>query len=100
MCKGAEVILIQLVCRLPECRGTFYIERRHSLLRLYYSIGTIEITGKRLDAIFHDAAIGKLGVVTIDAEGTGNFTTAPAITSIVYIPESPLAASERGSRNA
>ena len=71
-----------------------------TLLRLYYSVGTIEISGKRLDAIFHDAAIGKLGVVTIDAEDTGKFTTAPSITSIVYIPESPLAASERGSRNA
>ena len=27
MCNGAEVILIQLVYRHPECRGTFYICR-------------------------------------------------------------------------
>jgi hypothetical protein len=69
-----------------------------TLLRLYYSFGTVEISGKRLDVIFNDVAIGKLGTVAIDAEYTAKSTT--AISSIVYIPESPLAASERGRINA
>jgi hypothetical protein len=70
-----------------------------TLLRLYYSSGTVEITGKRLDAIFNDVIIGKLGVVAIDAEDVSKSTAAPAISSIVYILESPLAASERGRAN-
>jgi hypothetical protein len=60
----------------------------------------VEIAGKCLDAIFNDVTIGKLGTVTIDPEYAGKFNSAPVIRNIVYVPESPLAASERGRINA
>ena len=66
-----------------------------TLLRLHYSCGTVEIVGRQLNTVFHDAATGRLGTVTIDAEDTGRSTTAPIITSIVYVPESSVAASAR-----
>ena len=66
-----------------------------TLLRLHYSYGTVEIVGRRLNTVFRDAATGRLGTVTIDAEDAVRSTTAPIITSIVYIPESSLAASAR-----
>jgi hypothetical protein len=71
-----------------------------TLLRLHYSFGTVEITGERLDNIFHDIGIGKLGTVEVDTEYTGTSATAPAITSIIYVPESASAASERESHDA
>jgi hypothetical protein len=71
-----------------------------ALLRLHYSFVTVEIAGERLGAIFHDVTIGKLGTVTVDAEDAAMSKSDPAITTIVFFPETPSAASERERSNA
>jgi hypothetical protein len=72
-----------------------------TLLRIHYSFVTVEISGERLDNIFHDVTIGKLGTVTVDTpDYEPENETAPVITSIVFFPETPSSASERERSNA
>lgn len=67
------------------------------LLRLCYSSCAVEISGNRLEKIFDDAAVGKLGTVKAhipaDDEKAVNSTSDPFIKSILHVPMSPVAAS-------
>lgn len=71
------------------------------LLRLSYSFCTIELSGQRLDPIFEDAGIGKLGAVQV-----GVYETLPEeqlwVTSIIVIapPEPRSSAFEQESFDA
>ena len=68
------------------------------LLRLCYSSCTMEVRGRRLDRIFDDAVLGRLGTVTayvpLDDANASDAVSGPFVTSIVYVPMSPLAASD------
>jgi hypothetical protein len=70
------------------------------LLRLGYTFGTVEVSGRSLDIIFEDAAAGRLGVVVAvygDAPASGLW-----VANIVYLPQSatPIAASEKDCLDA
>ena len=73
-----------------------------NLLRLKYSSCVMEVSGYRLEKIFDDAAIGKLGTLTVavpaDNPDVADAKDAPFITSIIHIAMTPQAASdmERG----
>jgi hypothetical protein len=57
----------------------------------------MEISGYRLDKIFYDAAIGKLGTleVCIPADNKAAYTAeCPVITSILHVPMSAVSASD------
>jgi hypothetical protein len=74
------------------------LEKGSALLRLCYSSCTMEIRGKRLDKIFEDAALSKIGTITVkvpadDAKAI-NAASSPFVTSIIHVPMSPLAASD------
>ena len=74
------------------------LEKGSCLLRLCYSSCTMEIRGRRLDKIFEDATLGKLGTITVNVPADDKIaavsTNSPFVMSIVHVPISPLAASE------
>jgi hypothetical protein len=80
------------------------LEKGSSLLRLCYSSCTMEIRGRRLDKIFEDATLGRLGTITVNVPADDNkaaaSTSGPFVTSIVHVPISPLAASDLGCLDA
>ena len=80
------------------------IERGAALLRLCYSSCTMEIRGKRLDKIFDDAALGRIGTIAINVPAddveAANSTDSPFVTSIIHVPMSPLAAYDLESSDA
>lgn len=71
------------------------------LLRLSYTFCTIEMTGQRLEAIFEDASIGKLGAVQA-APSRGLQDGEPWVSGILFIsdPAPPESHFRRGVPNA
>ena len=74
------------------------VKLEDNVLRLIYSSCLMEISGYRLDGIFDDATIGKLGTLTVavpaDDTEAAKATDGPFITSIVYLTMTPEAASD------
>jgi len=69
-----------------------------NVLRLNYSSCTMEVSGYRLEKIFDDAAIGKLGTLTVavpaDAPDATDAPDWPFITSIIHIAMTPQVAGD------
>jgi hypothetical protein len=65
------------------------------LLRLIYTGCTVEVAGLRLEALFEDASMGRLGTVT-QAPGTSVVRDQPWISSVVVIvPAAAVSVLER-----
>ena len=71
-----------------------------NLLRLVYSSCLMEISGYRLENIFNDTTMGKLGTLTAafpsDDPVAAEKTNEPFITSIVYLTMTPETAADLG----
>ena len=69
-----------------------------NILRLNYSSCAMEISGYRLEKIFDDAAIGKLGTLTVavpaDNPDAADAAAGPFITSIIHIAMTPQTAGD------
>jgi len=73
-----------------------------NILRLNYSTCVMEVSGYRLEKIFDDATIGKLGTLTVavpadNPEAANDAADLPFITSIIHIAMTPQAASDMES---
>ena len=72
-------------------------------LRLSYSSCIVDISGHRLDSIYEDVAVGRLGTVIVPNPADAKSDAAeniPIITSIVFINMSPIAANDMESKDA
>ena len=78
---------------IPDCYlHSAKLQSDSTLLRLSYSSCVVDIIGYRLNTIYNDVAIGKLGTVAVskpaDVE-SAKAKNAPYVTSIVFINISP-----------
>jgi hypothetical protein len=74
-----------------------------TLLRLSYSSCVVDIYGYRLDSVYNDVVIGKLGTVIVPNPADAKSDTAENITivtSIVYVNMSPNAAIDLERKHA
>ena len=79
------------------------LQNDSTLLRLYYSSCTVDISGYHLKSIYDDVVIGKLGTVSVSNPADAEPKTAriiPHITGIIYINMPPGAAFDMESRDA
>jgi len=74
------------------------LEGGSNVLRLCYSSCMMEIRGGRLDKVFEDASLGKLGTVEVsvptDDVKAADAMNSPFVTSIIHVPMSLLAVSD------
>jgi len=80
------------------------LQNDSTLLRFCYSSCVIDISGYRLDSIYNDATIGKLGVIKVarpaDDRKAADAKNSPFVTNIIHVPMPSVEAFDLESKDA